>query len=317
MESISTISIEREKFLKSYRDWQILRAIPLIAENMKNKLFSKNDLATFDMIKKACELEEEEIANLGNSVLKGIITRREQELVKKLYEKDDIQEFLSELKELSLKYSAAMHETETKLKILNEDLKVRNGHSPIEHIETRMKSPESILKKMMRNNVPFTISSMQENIRDIAGVRIICSFKSDIFELVNLIKGISDFEIVREKDYVTNPKQSGYRSYHIIVKVPVQLSTGKEYVFVEIQIRTIAMDFWASLEHQINYKYDGVVPNDVRKELIECAKTISEADEKMMHLSDRVRNLNVDIIDESEKKEELRAIWDEDCDIRR
>ncbi len=299
MDSLSNISIERDKFLQNYRDWNILKTIPEFATQMKDKLFSTEDIATFDLIQKACEIGEE-INDLDKTILKGAITRKEQELVKKLYEKDDVQEFLSELKTLSLKYSAAMNETETKLKILNEDLKLRNGHSPIEHIETRMKSPESILKKMMRNNFPFNIESMQENVRDIAGVRIICSFKSDIFELVDLIKSIADFEIVREKDYVTNPKKSGYRSYHIIMKVPVQLSTGKELVFVEIQIRTIAMDFWASLEHQINYKYDGVVPVSVRAELIECADTIAEADEKMMNLSEKVRNLN-DVFNDTPK----------------
>lgn len=279
------------KFSKK-KDLQIIRTVPLLAERIRDSIFAKNDIESFNIVQRACEMEDKDILDLENPVLKGIITRKEQEFIKKLYEKDDIQEFLSELKELSLKYSAAMHETETKLNILNEDLKIRYGHSCIEHIETRMKSPESILKKMLRNNYPFTIDSMAENIRDIAGVRIICSFKSDIFELVKLIKSIDDFEIVREKDYVSNPKPSGYRSYHIIAKVPISLSTGKEKVFVEIQIRTIAMDFWASLEHQINYKYDGIVPQDVRKELIECADTVAEADIKMMNLSEKVRNLD-------------------------
>ncbi len=286
-------SVNKDSKFSRKKDLQIIRTVPLLAEHIRNRIFAKNDIETFNVVQKACEMEDNDILDLDNPVLKGIITRKEQEIVKKLYEKDDIQEFLSELKELSLKYSAAMHETETKLNILNEDLKIRNGHSCIEHIETRMKSPESILKKMLRNNYPFTIDSMKENVRDIAGVRIICSFKSDIFELVKLIKSIDDFEIVREKDYVTNPKPSGYRSYHIIAKVPIQLSTGKEKVFVEIQIRTIAMDFWASLEHQINYKYDGIVPLEVRKELVECADTVAEADIKMMNLSEKVRNLDV------------------------
>ena len=131
-----------------------------------------------------------------------------------------------------------------------------------------------------------------ENIFDIAGVRVICSYQSDIFNLVEMIRNNKEIEIIREKDYINNPKPSGYRSYHMILKVPIYLTTGPEKVIVELQIRTMAMDFWASLEHKIKYKYDGIIPDSVRNELIECANTIADADLKMMHLSNKVIDYN-------------------------
>lgn len=224
--------------------------------------------------------------------IKGIITTKEQKLIEDLYKEPNVQEFISNLKVFSLKYLAAMNETETKMKILNEDFKARYHRSPIEHIESRIKTPESLLKKMLRNEVPFTLKDLEENIFDIAGVRVICSFQSDIFDLVNMIRKNKEIEILKEKDYVNNPKQSGYRSYHMILKVPIYLTTGPEKVIVELQIRTMAMDFWASLEHKIKYKYDGIIPEGVKEELVECAETIAEADSKMMHLKERVRDFN-------------------------
>lgn len=221
--------------------------------------------------------------------LKGLITKKEQLVISNLYKERNIQEFLTELRVFSLKYMAVMEEVETKLEILNEDYKARYNRSPIEHIETRLKTPESLLKKMYRNGIPFTLRDLEENIFDIAGVRIICSFKSDIFTLIDVIKSNKNFRVIKEKDYVNNPKSSGYRSYHLILKVPIYLTSGEEEVFVELQIRTMGMDFWASLEHKIKYKYDGYIPEDVKKELVEYADIISKADEKMMNLNDTVQ----------------------------
>ena len=221
--------------------------------------------------------------------LKGLITTKEQTIISNLYRDRNIQEFITDLRVFSLKYMAAMEEVETKLEILNEDYKARYNRSPIEHIETRLKTPESLLKKMYRNGVPFTLKDLEENIFDIAGVRIICSFKSDIFTLIDVIKKNKNFTVIKEKDYVNNPKNSGYRSYHLILKVPIYLTSGEEEVFVELQIRTMGMDFWASLEHKIKYKYDGYIPEDVKKELVEYADIISKADEKMMDLNDKVQ----------------------------
>lgn len=223
-----------------------------------------------------------------NELIKGVITSTEKKLIQDLYKEEKIQNFIKDLKFFTLKYSAAMNETVTKLKILNEDFETRYKRSPIENIENRIKTPESLIKKMIRNDVAFNFEDLQNNIYDIAGVRVICSFVSDVYTIVKMIEDNDEFTIVRKKDYIQNPKPSGYRSLHLIVKVPVYLTTGKEDVYVEIQIRTMAMDFWASLEHKIKYKYDGTVPQEVLDELVECADSIAEADEKMMKLGQMV-----------------------------
>lgn len=222
----------------------------------------------------------------------GIITPSEKKMINDLYKKSEIQKFLQELKMFNLKYIAAMKETETKICILNEDFKTRYNRSPIEHVKSRIKTPESLIKKMIRNDIHISINNIENKIFDIAGIRVICSFVSDIDIITKMIREDPEIEVVREKDYVSSPKPSGYRSYHMILKVPVYLTTGLEYVFVEVQIRTMAMDFWASLEHKIKYKYDGQIPEDACLELIECADAMADADEKMMKLSNRVHNYN-------------------------
>lgn len=228
--------------------------------------------------------------------IKGVITSTEKKMIEDLSKEERIQVFISELKTFYLKYTAAMNETATKIEILNEDFKTRYNHSPIEHIETRIKEPESLIKKMLRNNVPFDLSILENQIYDIAGVRVVCSFIQDIYAIIEMIQDNEEITIIKTKDYIKNPKPSGYRSFHMILKVPVYLTTGKEYVYVELQIRTMAMDFWASLEHRIKYKYDGIIPEDVQEELIQCAETISQADKQMMHLHNKVKEVNNDII---------------------
>lgn len=228
--------------------------------------------------------------------IKGVITSTEKKMIEDLSKEERMQVFISELKTFYLKYTAAMNETATKIEILNEDFKTRYNHSPIEHIETRIKEPESLIKKMLRNNVPFDLSILENQIYDIAGVRVVCSFIQDIYAIVEMIQDNEEITIIKTKDYIKNPKPSGYRSFHMILKVPVHLTTGKEYVYVELQIRTMAMDFWASLEHRIKYKYDGIIPEDVQEELIQCAETISQADKQMMHLHNKVKEVNNDTI---------------------
>lgn len=228
--------------------------------------------------------------------IKGVITSTEKKMIEDLSKEERMQVFISELKTFYLKYTAAMNETATKIEILNEDFKTRYNHSPIEHIETRIKEPESLIKKMLRNNVPFDLSILENQIYDIAGVRVVCSFIQDIYAIVEMIQDNEEITIIKTKDYIKNPKPSGYRSFHMILKVPVYLTTGKEYVYVELQIRTMAMDFWASLEHRIKYKYDGIIPEDVQEELIQCAETISQADKQMMHLHNKVKEVNNDIM---------------------
>ncbi len=227
--------------------------------------------------------------------IKGTITPSEKKIISEILQDENLKDFIVDLRFLFLKYQAAMQEAETKIKILNDDFKLRYKHSPIEQIETRIKSLESLTKKMIRNQVPFDIDEVQKRIFDIAGVRIICSFISDIYHIKEMLEQNQEIKIIKIKDYVENPKPSGYRSLHMIVSIPVYLTTGKEDVIVEIQIRTMAMDYWASLEHKIQYKCDGVIPDDIRENLLSCSKSIAETDFKMMELNDFMCQFNSDI----------------------
>ena len=182
-------------------------------------------------------------------------------------------------------YSIAIRELKNKIEIMKDEFKIFYNYDLIDHINTRIKSPESILKKMEKKSCELTYKEMVENINDIAGIRVICPLKKDIFSIKNLISELPGVEVIKEKDYVTNPKESGYSSYHMIVEVPVVLSQKELYVKAEIQIRTMAMDFWASLEHKMKYKTDGKVNKKVSKELINCAKMVSKLDNKMMLLN--------------------------------
>jgi len=181
-------------------------------------------------------------------------------------------------------YSKALKEVEKKINIIKYDYEYLNKYASIDHIMYRIKSPESILNKMKKDNLECTYSNMINNINDIAGIRIICPLKSDIFTIRKYIKEFNDITVIKEKDYVTHPKASGYSSYHMIVSLPVFVDSKTNIVKVEIQIRSLAMDFWASLEHKIKYKPNGEINNDVSKELIKCAKDINKLDNKMIKL---------------------------------
>ena len=182
-------------------------------------------------------------------------------------------------------YSIAIRELETKISILQDESKIFYNYDLIDHVSTRIKKPESIMKKMKKKGYPFTYQEMIENINDIAGIRIICPLKKDVFSVRDLIKKIPGLHILKEKDYITQPKESGYSSYHIILEVPVSLSKSKIYVKVELQIRTLAMDFWANLEHKIKYKPEVEVNKKASKDLVSYAKMVNKLDNKMMLLS--------------------------------
>lgn len=186
---------------------------------------------------------------------------------------------------LMLIYSMAIRELETKMEILKDEFKIFYDYDLIDHLVTRIKKPESIIKKMQDRNIELTYKEMIENINDIAGVRVICPLKKDIFTIKDLIKKIPGVNILKEKDYVTNPKKSGYASYHIILEIPVTLSQDIIYVKVEVQIRTLAMDFWASLEHNVKYKTEEDIDKKKSKEWVNCAKMINKLDNKMMLLN--------------------------------
>ena len=192
-------------------------------------------------------------------------------------------------KEVQLIYNSALKEVGTKLEILNDEFQHVHNYNPIEHIKSRIKTSDSIVKKLKKNGLEPTIENMVEYICDIAGIRVICSFESDIYKIAKMLALQSDIKILSIKDYIKNQKPSGYKSYHLIVLIPIFLSNSVVEAKVEIQIRTIAMDFWASLEHKIHYKFEGNVPINIREELVDCARMISSLDTKMMNLNDEVQ----------------------------
>lgn len=182
-------------------------------------------------------------------------------------------------------YSMATRELEAKIEILKDEFKIFYDYDLIDHVDTRIKSSESIIQKMEKRNIPLTYKDMIEHINDIAGVRIVCPLKKDIFAVKDLIQKLPGVNILKEKDYVTYPKKSGYSSYHLIVEVPITLSKQNIYVKVEIQIRTIAMDFWATLEHKMKYKPEEEISKKESKEWVNCAKMINKLDNAMMLLN--------------------------------
>ena len=201
--------------------------------------------------------------------------------------------------EVILVYNAALKEVTTKLEILNEEFKHVHRYNPIEHIKSRIKTSESIVKKLKRNGYESTIENMVQYVNDIAGVRVICSFTSDIYRIAEMISNQNDIKILSIKDYIKSPKESGYKSYHMLVSVPIYLSDRKVDTKVEIQIRTVAMDFWASLEHKIRYKFEGEAPEHIREELVECAKMVANLDARMLSLNEEIQSL---IQQQDEKK---------------
>lgn len=192
---------------------------------------------------------------------------------------------------LMFTYESALKEIATKIDILNEEFIKIHNYNPIEHVTSRIKTTESIVKKLKRHGLEVTMENMQSKLSDIAGIRIVCSFTSDIYRIADRISSQPDIRILKIKNYIASPKQNGYQSYHMVVAVPVYLSTGPIDVKVEIQIRTIAMDFWASLEHKIQYKFEGKAPQHINEELKACADIVNMLDAKMLSLNEEVQAL--------------------------
>ena len=185
-------------------------------------------------------------------------------------------------------YRCAMMEVETKLNVLNEEFSLQYDRDPISNIKTRLKKLDSIQKKLEKNDWPLTVESMEENLHDIAGVRVICSFTEDVYRVADALLSQDDITLIEKKDYIANPKPNGYRSLHLIVTVPIFLADEKRRMKVEIQLRTIAMDSWATLEHQLRYKKDLEFTDDMAAELYRCAQISTELDERMDHLRSAV-----------------------------
>lgn len=220
-----------------------------------------------------------ELENIYNQFSKHLVEQLKYDKVS-----DIVKKFVQPYKKLMSYYTCAIMEVETKFNVLSEELSMQYDRNPIESIRTRLKSPESIREKMIRKGFPLTVESIEENLNDIAGVRIICSFPSDIYALADSLLKQDDIHLIEKKDYIKHPKANGYRSLHLIIEIPIYLHDTKKMMKVEIQFRTISMDCWASLEHKIRYK-KGLPQSDfIEEELVECAKMSSIIDARMENL---------------------------------
>ena len=205
---------------------------------------------------------------------------------------DKIEDNMMPLKRLMAYYRCAIMEVETKFNVLNEEFSLEYDRNPIETIKTRLKSTESIIKKLVRRNFPLTVDSIEANLNEIAGVRVVCSFLEDIYLLADCLLQQDDVKLIQVKDYIKNPKPNGYRSLHLIIEIPIFLKDEKKDMRVEVQLRTIAMDFWASLDHKLSYKKD--IPEEeaklLRQELLECAQISADLDVRMGEIKNRIVN---------------------------
>ena len=192
---------------------------------------------------------------------------------------------------IQCRYSAAMKEVQTKLEILDDEFQMKHKRNPIHHIESRLKSIQSMMEKLSRKQFTVSMQSAVENLTDIAGIRVICSYVKDVYTVAELLTSQDDIRLLEMRDYIKTPKANGYRSLHLIVEVPVFLQEGRILVPVEVQIRTIAMDFWASLEHAMRYKAQGAVPQEICGELQQAGEDIALLDTKMQSIHDRIDNI--------------------------
>lgn len=219
--------------------------------------------------------------NINHPVLRHIITKE--------ISKEDFHAMVSEYHQMILLYESAVKQLITKFEIFNQEYKMRGARNPIETVKSRVKSPESIVRKMKKYNFEKSLESIVENLNDVAGVRVICSYASDIYLVRDMLISQQDVTLVEERDYIKAPKENGYRSLHLIVEIPVYLTRTVAKVKAEIQIRTIAMDFWASLEHNIRYKAADAFPPGVVKDLRDCAEIIAVTDRRMEEIAHKLQ----------------------------
>lgn len=214
--------------------------------------------------------------------------------VQEIRNREQIEMFLSgkdsidKFRRTIMQYECAMLEIKTKLDVLNTELSLQKSRNPFETIKSRIKSPESILEKMKRNHIPMTVEDMEKNMNDIAGIRVICSFPDDIYMLADCLLAQDDITLIARKDYIKKPKPNGYRSLHLIVEVPIFLTDEKKLMRVEVQFRTIAMDFWASLEHKMKYKKHIEKAESISNELYYCAELIAQLDGRMQQIREKI-----------------------------
>ena len=193
-----------------------------------------------------------------------------------------------QFQQIMMMYTCAIREVRTKLEVLNDELSIRNQRNPIEMIKARVKKPESIVEKLQRRGLPVSLESVVNNLDDVAGIRVICSFIDDIYAVADMLIRQDDVHVIAIKDYIKNPKTNGYRSYHMIIEVPVFFSDRKKNMRVEVQIRTMAMDFWASLDHQLKYKKTLTNDMDISDEMKKCADIIAQTDAKMLEIRKQI-----------------------------
>ncbi len=245
-----------------------------------------------------------EMTNLDDSVVSNL-----EQAISSRFSKKEAREWVRDnamsYREMLTYYNCAMMQVETKLRVLNEDLSLRGEGNPIESIKARLKSPESLLEKIIRYNVPLSVESIEKNIHDIAGLRVICSFESDIYKLADSLLQQDDITLIQRKDYIAKPKANGYRSLHLILAVPIFLHDEKRYMHVEVQLRTLAMDLWASLEHKLRYKKE-TAPFEpaLSDELKLCADMTAELDARMLALRNMVGK------EQEEKKSDKSLIYE-------
>lgn len=202
-----------------------------------------------------------------------------------------LEELTEDYEELLLKYNAALKTLETQIAILIQDYEFKNHYNPVEHVKSRIKSYDSIVNKLKSRDYDVTVENIENHIYDVVGLRIVCSFLSDVYAIVKLLEDSDQITVHTKKDYISNPKDSGYSSYHLLVYVPVYLIDGVEMVEAEIQIRTVAMDFWASLDHKIRYKFKGEIPNEIQENMYKCALDINDLDQKMVDMNNQMRTI--------------------------
>ena len=233
--------------------------------------------------------------NVNISNMKKTIEGTELATVKQLFPDntgDLLVEEMYKFIEFEHLYESAIREVKTKLEILDSEFRTKYSYNPIHHIEDRLKSPKSILEKLRRKDKAFTVEAAKNNLYDVAGVRVICNYIDDIYTVADLLTAQDDVTLIQRKDYIREPKPNGYRSLHLVIQTPVYLSDCKEEVYVEVQIRTIAMDFWASLEHELKYKTDNEVSSELAARLKQCAETIAATDSEMQEIYKTLKELS-------------------------
>ncbi len=228
-------------------------------------------------------------------------------MISEQFDLNDIKKIKIEMTRFMMAYKFALDEINTKINILKDEFTYIHDYNPIEHVKSRLKSPESIFKKIVKKGCPLSLDSIRSNVRDIAGIRINVSFISDIYEISKMLSNQKDIKVIESKDYIRNPKPNGYQSLHMILEIPIFMSDREEFVNVEVQIRTIAMDFWASLEHKIYYKYNKEIPERLTQELKDAATAATQLDQKMERINREI-NAYKNAADKQQKEDSIFTI---------